>query len=505
MTELSNTPVDLTNCALEAIQFASRIQAFGALISVTPDWIVNHASKNAAAVLGAGEQVLVGSALTDFLSAEALHTIRGRLQLLASDDAVERIFGIKLTEDGPLKDVAVHLSDRSVVIEIEDHVSDPAMDYVGYVRPMIERIKKADSVENICRVAARQLKALIGFDRVMVYRFADDGAGEVIAEAVNRDMEPFLGLRYPATDIPEQAREIYKRNLLRIISDVSDPGIVVEPIAGPDGRPLDLTLSTTRAVSPIHIEYLKNMGVEASMSISILRRGKLWGLFACHHNTPRHLAYDKRTAAELFAQLFAFVLDQKASDIAREDMAQARILHDQIMVQMAEGGSISQNLELLSNAIKTVVPFDGVATWVKGQYKSQGSAPTAEQFQTLSRFLNTAAVSEIYCTDSIGKVLPGAEKYADAASGLLAIPVSRSPRDYLVLFRKEIAKTVTWAGDPNKAAEPGAFSNELTPRKSFEAWKEYVRGHSAPWTNTEKRTAESLRLTLAGSGAAHDG
>ncbi len=434
--------------------------------------------------------------IAEILLPEALHALRGRLQLLGAPDAVERLFGLKLTNSGRLHDVAIHLSARTIIIEIERHEASKVMDYVGYVRPMIERIKRAETVEALCEVAARQLKALVGFDRIMVYRFAEDGAGEVIAESLTGDMEPFLGLRYPASDIPKQARAMYKRNLLRIISDVSDKGVVVSPTLGADGAPLDLTLSTTRAVSPIHLEYLKNMGVQASMSISILRRGKLWGLFACHHNTPRRLSFDVRTAAELFAQLFAFILDQKASDIVREETLQARILHDRIMVQLAEGGSINENLEHLSNSIKSVVPFDGVVTWVDGKFTAKGSAPTEEEFLPLARFLNTAAISQIYFTDSLAKIRAEAESYADRASGMLALPVSRSPRDYLVLFRKELKRSVTWAGNPDKPVTQGPLGARLTPRKSFEAWQQAVHAHSAPWTETEQRAAEALRLTL---------
>ena len=154
-------------------------------------------------------------------------------------------------------------------------------------------------------MAARQLKALLGFDRVMVYRFHSDDTGEVFAEAREMRLESFFGLHYPASDIPPQARKLYLTNILRIISDVADPTVAIAPAVSPAGIPLDLSLGTLRSVSPIHIEYLRNMGVTASMSISIVVRGKLWGLFACHHYSgARVLPYALRAVAELYAQLF---------------------------------------------------------------------------------------------------------------------------------------------------------------------------------------------------------
>ena len=492
----NQTKVDLTTCDREPIHIVGRVQAFGALVSVTADWIVNHASDNLRGFVDLPDDDIVGLPLSDVFSEDALHTIRGKLQMLRSADAVERVFGLALTEGGSLHDVAVHISGRSIIMEIEHHDPDSARDYVSYVRPMIDRIKSAATVEDLCQVASRQLTALTGFDRVMVYRFADDGAGEVIAETRQPNMDPFLGLRYPASDIPKQARAIYKRNLLRIISDVNDVGAKIEPAIDPDGVPLDLSMSTTRAVSPIHLEYLRNMGVEASMSISVLRRGELWGLFACHHRRPKILSYDTRTAAELFAQLFAFVLDQKLGDLAHEESLQARILHDRVMVELVESDNIGDNIERLSESVQSVIPFDGVVTWIDGQYRSRGSAPTREQFLPISRLLNTAAVSQIYTTDNLTKVHPKAADFVDVASGMLALPVSRSPRDYMVLFRKELIRSVKWAGNPEKPAELGPNGIRLTPRKSFEAYAEAVHGHCSPWTDSEKRAAEALRMTL---------
>ena len=488
--------VDLTTCDREPIHIPGRVQSFGALVAVSSDWIVNHVSANAEAYLGVSTDELLGTPLTEHLRPEAIRTLRGKMGFLAYPDTVERAFGLRLREGGAPVDVALHASGRSIVLEIECAPREGAREQVSSVRPMIDRIAKADTVDALCESAARQLRGLTGFDRVMVYRFGEDESGHVIAESHVQGLEPFLGLRYPASDIPKQARELYRRNLLRIISDTEDAGEIIEPMLNPEGEPLDLSMSTLRAVSPIHIEYLRNMGVGASMSVSILVRGKLWGLFACHHRTPLVLPYGVRTAAELFGQLFGYILDQREGDTLQQDAVRARTLHDRLMSQLAEGSSISENFEAIVEAVGTVVAHDGAVGWIDGAFMSVGQTPTREEFVALARFLNRAAASQVFHTDSIGRVYPNGQDFVERAAGMLVLPVSRSPRDYIVLFRREVVNSVTWAGDPTKPATLGPNGIRLTPRKSFEAWREVVRGQSAPWKPAEVQAASALRMTL---------
>jgi light-regulated signal transduction histidine kinase (bacteriophytochrome)/CheY-like chemotaxis protein len=488
--------VDLSNCDREPIHVIGRVQSFGGLISMSSDWIVNHASVNVHELIGVAAEDLIGKRLKECFSETAIMLIRSRMPMLASPDAVERVFGVELTADGRRFDLSIHLSGRSIVLEFEPRGSERDTNYINYVRPMVERISRAASSQQLCDDAARQLRNLIGFDRIMVYRFADDGTGVVVSESLKSGMDSFKGLHYPASDIPKQARALYKRNLLRIIADVSDAGAEIIPTVNPDGVPLDLSMSGLRSVSPIHLEYLANMGVQASLSISILKRGKLWGLFACHHESPRVLGYEMRTAAELFGQLFSFVLDQKEVDEGRDDQDRAQLLHDQLMAQLAEDASISENFDAIVDGIASVIPYDGAVGWVDGEFEAIGHTPTRDEFLGLVNFLNTTAASRIYHTDNLVNVYPSAADFVDRAAGMLVLPVSRAPRDYIVLFRRELAKSVTWAGNPDKPVVSGPHGTRLTPRKSFEAWQQIVRNTSAPWQSAEVRAAEALRLTL---------
>ena len=321
MSDSQAGAVDLDSCANEPIHIPARIQSFGALVAVSSDWLIAHCSQNLAALLKLPSQPQPGDPLGDYLSSAALAGMRRKLQAISAPGGVERSFGEALVPGGALFDTALHVSGRTIVIEFEPHVAAGYDHSLAILRPMMARLEHARDPARLCEVAARQLKALLGFDRVMVYRFHPDDTGEVIAEAREMRLESFFGLHYPASDIPPQARKLYLTNLLRIISDIGDQTVAIVPTVSPAGTPLDLSQSTLRGVSPIHIEYLRNMGVTASMSISIVVRGKLWGLFACHHYSgPRVVPYSLRTFTETIGgRIHALALAHDA--ITRENWA----------------------------------------------------------------------------------------------------------------------------------------------------------------------------------------
>ena len=488
--------VDLTNCDREPIHQLGQIQDFGALIACTSDWIIAHVSANADAILQPRKPLHQGERLADHFSSETMNLLRDRLGTVQGDDTVERIFGVDVARSGRMFDIALHLSDGKIVIELERHEAGSTGHHAGMLRPLMERLNEADDVAGLCQDAAREMKRLLGFDRVMVYRFHADDSGEVIAEAREPHLESFLTLRYPKTDIPQQARRLYLKNLFRIIADVNAAPVPVQPATGLDGRPLDLSLSTLRAVSPIHIEYLQNMGVGASLSISIVIKGKLWGLFACHHYAPLYLNYAHRTLAETFSQLFSLKLEMALATSGNRLRAKAQQLHDRLMARLAGGTALAESLAVIEDAIAQIIPHDGLSAYIDGEYRTRGIAPGEAQFKALIPALNTSATSQIVKSEELASIIPAAGEFADAVVGALMIPVSRRPRDYVVLWRRELKRTVTWAGNPEKPVVSGPHGDRLTPRKSFAAWRESVDGRSAPWTEEEIGIAENLRVTL---------
>lgn len=487
--------VDLTNCDREPIHILGSIQPIGFLIALTADWLVARVSANISAFIGQEPADLLGRPLDDILSPRTVHDLRNKTSVLRGADAVERLFDCPLIEGGPAYDLAIHVSSGQIVIEGEP-ASGEHGDATGMVRSMITRLDQTLDFAAFYREGARQIRALIGFDRVMVYRFAPDGHGEVVAEAARAGIGKFMGLHYPASDIPAQARELYRRNLLRIIADVRAKPVPIVPQLDETGQPLDLSLSVLRSVSPIHIEYLKNMGVDASMSISIIVEGRLWGLFACHHYAPRCPTFERRSVAELFAQMFAMRLESRERKETVEYERRARDISDQLLGAVASDETLLKDPDWLGDILTHAIPADGVGVWLGGNHAFSGVVPPVEDFRRIVRALNRTAAGKVFATDHIGAIVSGADQFASQASGVLAIPISRSPRDYVVLFRKELIHSVRWAGDPHKPIEYGPNGPRLTPRESFEEWKQLVEGHSIPFTPSEMRVAETLRATL---------
>ena len=485
--------VDLTSCDREPIHIPGRIQPFGFLLATAPDFTIVAASENAPAFLGA--DALRGRALADIFSPAAMQCIRDRLSAAHGADAVERIFSLNLRDGMPPFDLALHRSGRFFIIEGEPSETETDLNSGEVVRAMLARLRHSMNFEAFCQTASRQIKLLTGFDRVMVYRFDPDGAGEVVAEAVEPNLGSFLGLHYPASDIPKQARILYERNWLRIISDIDDtPSPVIPDVL--DGSAIDLSMSVTRAVSPIHIEYLRNIGVRASLSISILREGKLWGLFACHHYKPRRVSFERRTAAELFGQMFSWILEsrEREQDVAYE--ARARDLHNRVIAGIASGKTAHETLPGFLDSLRDLIDCDGVGLWIDGKATMRGATPSFAEFEWLVDKINKRAPQDVLATHDITRMFPGAGSLTENAAGFLAIPVSRAIDDYLVFFRTEVARSVHWAGDPNKPANVGPLGDRLTPRKSFELWREVVRGQSTHWTPADLRIATALRVTL---------
>ncbi|MEN3971711.1 HWE histidine kinase domain-containing protein [Sphingomicrobium sp. XHP0235] len=490
-------PVDLTNCDREPIHQLGAIQPIGFLLALSLDWQVMRHSANIREFLPHVPDDLLGVRVADFFSGEAIHSLRNRLALLRGPDAIERVFNMTLSDKVDTKfDVAVHMIDNQVILEAEPAKEKDYGDATGTVRSMVGRLDGHEEMARFFNEGVRQVRALTGFDRVMLYRFDRSGSGEVVAEAAKGSIGSFMGLNYPATDIPKQARELYKRSLLRVITDVNSAPVPIVPERDLDDQPLDLSMSVLRAVSPIHIEYLKNMGVAASMSISIIVEGELWGLIACHHYSPRCPSFERRSVAELFAQLFSMRIESRERQEVMHLERRARDMSDQLLGAIATDESLLSDPSWFAEIITKVIPADGVAVWINGNYAFSGQTPDTEQFARIVRALNGTASGRVYTTDHIGSLVDDADQYSAKAAGLLAIPISRTPRDYVVLFREERIRSVRWAGNPQKPASYGPNGMRLHPRQSFEEWKETVEGRSKPFVQVEQRIAETLRATL---------
>ncbi|HEY0097304.1 MAG TPA: ATP-binding protein, partial [Archangium sp.] len=339
---------------------------------------------------------------------------------------------------------------------------------------------------------------MTGFDRVVLYRFDAEWNGAVIAEARDARADPYLGLQFPASDIPRQARELYQLNLLRIIPTTryTPARVLALPEAEAEG-PLDLSFSVLRSVSPIHLEYLRNMGAGASMSISLLKEGKLWGLISCSHvSGSRYVPYELRTACEFLGEVVSSLLTAKEGNEDYDQRLRARSLYAVLLERMTREVDFISGLLEPEPGLLELVHAHGAAIHFQGRTLVVGTAPSDEQLAGLLAWLGTRTREEVFVTDRLASEYPEAEAFRDVAAGLIAASLSRGRNNSVLWFRPEVVQTVNWSGNPTKPVEVEAGELRLHPRKSFERWKETVRGRSLPWKPYEVEAAAELRKAL---------
>lgn len=486
--------VDLTNCDREPIHIPGSIQPHGCLLACDAACrsILRH-SANTTTMLGIANDIN-GRLLEDVIGAEALHAIRNALTRSNDASRAALMFAQPL-KSGRLFDIAVHRFKSTIIIECEPARPDIAQP-LELARTLIGRVSAIDTVERLVRDTARLIRGMLGYDRVMVYQFGHDEAGKVVSESKRADLESFLGQYFPASDIPQQARELYLRNTIRIISDANFERIPVVPALDASGEPLDLSFAHLRSVSPIHCEYLRNMGVGASMSISIIVDGALWGLIACHHYGPRTLSMAERVAAEMFGEFFSLHLNALKQKQKLEAATTARQSLDRFLRLTARATNIDEVLRENMPDFASLVPCDGAGIWLRGQWTSFGTTPPGDAIPALAALAESVAEGRVWATHMLSQFLPDAESFAADTSGVMIVPLSQRPRDYLFFFRREIVHTLDWAGNPEKSYETGPLGDRLTPRKSFAIWKETVHQQAAPWADEEREIAEAARAAL---------
>jgi light-regulated signal transduction histidine kinase (bacteriophytochrome) len=485
---------DLTECDREPITRLDRIQHFGFLVALSNDWTVIRASANLHVHLGIEATTAIGRNFSTAISEAAQALVRSRMATVYSVGS-ERLFGVSLDRDRPPFDLNLHFVDDILVIEGEPSQPTGTSEAASLVRSMMVQLSGAITLEAFHRAAAGRIRDVTGFDRVMIYRFDPSGHGEVIAESTQPGIESFLGLHYPATDIPQQARALYVRNPFRIISDVGETPVPLLPEVSGTVPALDLAQAITRAVSPVHIEYLANMGVGATMSISIIVGGELWGLFACHHYAPRLPSFAMRTVAELFGSMYSLALESRLGRASAMLEQRARLLADRLIGAVAANEALLSDPVWLRDMMREIIAYDGIALYRAGEVTISGATPSAHEVVEISKHLNLVSPSRVFATAELGSIFAGSVVATAHAAGLLAIPISRTPRDYIMLFRREQLESIRWAGEPGKGSsvETGF---RMSPRKSFAAFAEVIRGKSLPFSEADLRLGEAVRSAL---------
>lgn len=481
---------DAEICAREPIHLSGAIQPHGYLVSCSwPDWTVRHASANVADLFDLTPAQLRGTSLREHVDESILEAIADALRFIEPGLAAQRVATTNIGGHGALCDISTHLHQGLVHIEIEPQ--QPGTDNVGPLtaNAMIGRIAGQDPGPAFFQQVAALVRELTGYDRVMVYRFRPDEAGEVIAEDHADGMEPYFGLRYPASDIPVQARHLYLMNRLRVIPDSGYTPVPIEPPRHAGGASLDLSHHALRSVSPVHLEYLRNMGVGASMSISIVSGGRLWGLIACHHRVARLVPPGIRATADLFGMYVSMRVagHEQATAMALYDQSQQ--LGDVLREATQKGRALADVLPTYLRVIAKLLDADGVMMLLGNRQLSIGTVPGGESFSELCAW--GAARAGAVASTHLREDWRSQERPADGLAGVLAMAFGRDG-DGVYCFRKEQVEEVTWAGHPHKATAPTDDGLRIAPRRSFAAWRETVRGQSVPWSDGDRRIAERL-------------
>lgn len=485
---------DLSNCEREQIHLAGCVQPQGALIvAQEPDLRIVQASANAASFLGLDSSPQ-GRTL-DQLPGDLADSIRPHLQEIANE--IPGAFRCRVGSDLAEFDVVFHRPPRGgVVIELE--LAGPAVDLSKDVESALQAIRNAASLQELGDQTATLFKRIAGFDRAMVYRFDDQGHGEVFAERRNPDLESYLGQRYPASDIPQIARKLYERNRVRILTDVSDERIPLEPRLNPlTGEDLDMSLCFLRAMSPIHIEYLQNMGVRATLVASIIVGDKLWGLVACHNYSPRFAHYEVRAICELLAESVAMRVAALESFLHAQAELTVRRIEQRMLEEISRDGDWRSALFDGSPVILQPLNAVGSALLFEGQILTTGEVPGTQQLREIGAWLDAQQPPPVLATASLGRDEPAFESLAEVASGLVAARISSSPGEYLLWFRPARVRTITWGGNPFKPYLVGDDPMELSPRRSFEKWHQQVDGTSEPWSPADLTAAKVIGQAIS--------
>ncbi len=494
--------VDLAKLERESIHTQNLIQPHGVLLVLQePDLEILQVSENVSGVLNIASETAIGKTLGEILDPFQVE----RLQAGLSSENFDYINPSKVWariggDDFVVFDAVFHRNvDGLLILELEPAVSQeniPFLSFYHLARASINQLEKTKNLKEFCNIIVKEVRKVTEFDRVMLYRFDEDDHGVVIAEEKRDDMESYLGLHYPQSDIPRPARKLLSSNWIRLIPDAKAEAVGMYSSDPVDKKPLDLTHSILRSASPCHLEYLHNMGVGSSLTISLIKEGKLWGLIACHHKTPKYVPYELRKACEFLGRVVFSEISTREETEDYDYRMRLAYIQSQLIDYMSEAGSYVEGLVNYDPNLLELTNAQGAAICDNGSWTLVGNTPSEEDLNYLVQWLQSNVHDEIFATDSLASHYSDADKYKDVASGLLAIPISQ--RNYLLWFRPEVIQTVNWGGNPSKAYEKSHYQGtlHLSPRKSFELWKEQVRLTSLPWKQVEIRSALELRKAI---------
>jgi len=497
--------VSIANCDSEPVHTPGCIQEHGVLFVLHPaDFTILQVSENIADHFGGVPEAWLGKTISKLTGDDLFQRLAHWIGERVLEQNPTYAFTLAASSTHGEYDLILHTIDGYVILECESSVLTPeaSESMYGRVKNVVSQLQNSNTLDGFFDIIVNQTRALTGIDRVMIYRFHEDFHGEVVAESKREDLSPWLGLHYPAEDIPYPAREIFKKIWVRPLADAGGRPMELVPLANPEnGRPLTMTYCALRGASVMYTEYLRNMGVEASLTLSLMVDGKLWGLIACQHQTPIRFSHETRSACEFLAQVASLQLravEQRESLVYRLKLEES---HNRIVTNAAQDAGLGP-LTTASPNILDQMEAGGVAIFHGDRWWKVGRAPADMQLDALKDWLEKQPEFDtpsrpVFVTDSLSKKFPPAADYAKVASGLLAVSLSRQRHTFILWFRPETIQTVNWGGNPHdKPTVVGPHGPRLTSRKSFEIFAESVKNCSLPWKKVEIDAALRLRLLI---------
>lgn len=494
MNRLNDEQLDaaLAECASEAIRIPGSIQPHGVLLTLSePELIIQQISRNCAALLGQTAAALLQQPLTMLSGARATEQVRQALLLNDLEDANPLLLEIGAQRfNGSL-----NRRDGVIILELEP-LHDATPDNTAILLRALRRMQAASTLEDLYTVSVDEIRRLTGFDRVMIYRFQPAGHGQVISEALGGVLPGYLGQCFPASDIPAQARELYRLNWIRVIPDARYVPVPMLPMLRPDtGQPLDLGFSVLRSVSPVHCQYLENMGVRASMSLSLLENDQLWGLITCAHPEPLLVSHSVRTMCAAIAQLLSVQITALQTRDEQRQREQKSQLIDELTAAMRLADSdVLQGLLNHPAQLQDLTGASGVAVLIEDRLQLFGECPTVEQVRALYLWVREQCLEsgEPLMTDHLQGLHGASALYSDVASGLLAFVLPKPVDNGVLWFRPQLRSSMKWSGNPDEHFSAGT-DNRLQPRTSFALWEQQVEGRAREWSMADAYAVRELR------------
>lgn len=486
--------IDYTNCDKEPIHIIGKSQSHGVLLACNPKNLkITQAGENFSMFFGDDYDDITDVSLSSLIGERPVIKLKQSLEegqvILPEEVEVNRRKLLMLA----------HLSGPNLIVEFEEQGKFwDSLFFQRQLTKILNNLSSTETISGLCANAAKLTREVFRYDRVMIYKFDEEWNGQVIAEEKKDQLESWLGLHYPASDIPQQSRKLFLKHKIRIIADVNYKPVRIFPTNSPlNNKPLDLSRAELRAVSPIHIEYLKNMKVGASLTAAIVANGKVWGLLACHHYSAKFISYFQRETCKFLTQVFSNHLAVKESGIFLDHNKIASDIREKLVVQMRQEKEISQALTRGKNTIMDVLTCGGGAVVLNDQIELAENTPGQKEIKILIEEFLGEKEETLFFTKNLKEHFPQAENYKKAASGLLSVRIGGDPGNYLLWFRPEIPLTVTWGGDPNKTVTFDEEKQQLGPRKSFEKWTENLTGVSEAWKDFEISAATALQENVS--------